>query len=89
MRSARFVVRGRVQGVGFRWFVQRAARDHSITGWVSNRPDGTVEVVASGSPEGMAFLETALKVGSRGSNVTSVESTAVEESITAEAFEIR
>ena len=42
------VVRGRVQGVGFRWFVREAARALGLAGWVRNRPDGSVEVAAEG-----------------------------------------
>ena len=42
------VVRGRVQGVGFRWFVKEVARGLDLAGWVKNRADGGVEVVAEG-----------------------------------------
>jgi len=42
------VIRGHVQGVGFRWFVERAARLHGLSGWVRNNPDGTVECEAEG-----------------------------------------
>jgi len=44
-------VRGQVQGVGFRWFVQREAARLGLDGWVANQPDGSVEVVAEG-PDG-------------------------------------
>ncbi len=46
----RIVVRGRVQGVGFRWWTRSVAARISITGWVANRADGTVEIFAEGEP---------------------------------------
>lgn len=51
MRS--FRIRGRVQGVGFRWYVREAAVRSGITGWVRNEPDGSVSVEAEGSPEAL------------------------------------
>ena len=45
------VVRGRVQGVYFRATAQREARQHGLSGWVKNRPDGSVEVVAEGEED--------------------------------------
>ena len=48
-KAFRVTVRGRVQGVGFRWWVCSAAERHSITGWVENRPDGSVEIYAEGA----------------------------------------
>ncbi len=45
----RYLVTGRVQGVGFRWFVEREARLIGVGGWVRNRDDGAVEVLASGT----------------------------------------
>ena len=50
-QARRFVIRGRVQGVGFRWFVEREAHILGITGWVRNNDDGSVEVLAVGAPE--------------------------------------
>jgi acylphosphatase len=46
-------VSGTVQGVGFRWFVREKARRWGLTGWVQNRPDGTVELAASGAQESL------------------------------------
>jgi acylphosphatase len=48
MNARRYIVRGRVQGVGFRWFVDFEARQLGLAGWVRNKPDGTVEVLAMG-----------------------------------------
>jgi acylphosphatase len=67
-----FLVKGRVQGVGFRWFVQQEASEIGLRGWVRNTDDGHVEVVASGNPEQIAELKTALRKGSRGSRVDAI-----------------
>jgi acylphosphatase len=67
-----YLIKGRVQGVGFRWFVHREAAALGLNGWVRNTEDGHVEVVASGDDEGLAELEAALNRGSRGSRVDAV-----------------
>ena len=67
-----YLVKGRVQGVGFRWFVQREAAELGLRGWVRNTDAGHVEVVASGNSEVLAELRAALKNGSRGSRVDAV-----------------
>jgi acylphosphatase len=67
-----YLVKGRVQGVGFRWFVQREASEIGLKGWVRNTVEGHVEVVAAGSPEDLAELKEALRKGSRGSRVDAV-----------------
>ena len=67
-----YLVKGRVQGVGFRWFVHREAAALSLNGWVRNTEDGHVEVVAAGEPEVLSDLEKALHQGSRGSRVDSI-----------------
>jgi acylphosphatase len=64
-----FLIRGRVQGVGFRWFVHREASELDLSGWVRNTEDGDVEVVASGSVEDLAELRSSLRRGPRGSRV--------------------
>ena len=64
-----YQVEGRVQGVGFRWFVQREAAEIGLRGWVRNTTDGHVEAVAAGSPEQIEDIENALRKGSRGSRV--------------------
>ena len=66
-------VRGRVQGVGFRWFVEREAQTLGIAGWVRNRSDGTVEVLAQGSREQLFALRSKLQQGPRASRVDDVE----------------
>lgn len=67
------LVRGRVQGVGFRWFVRQAARDLGLAGWVRNRPDGTVEVAAAGEPQALERLRETLREGPEGASVSAVD----------------
>ena len=67
-----FLVQGRVQGVGFRWFVHREASELALRGWVRNTEDGDVEVVASGAGEDLAELRGSLRRGPRGSRVDRV-----------------
>jgi len=83
-------VRGRVQGVGFRWFVHREAAEIGLRGWVRNTTDGQVEIVAAGTPEQLAELKIAIKKGSRGSRVDAVIEHELAESEAAAlgAFEI-
>ena len=68
-----YLVKGRVQGVGFRWFVHREAAEIGLRGWVRNVDAGHVEVVAAGQPDQMLELEAALRQGSRGSRVDALE----------------
>jgi acylphosphatase len=67
------IVRGRVQGVGYRWFVQREASRLRLDGWVSNRSDGGVEVVAEGAPDDLELLVATLREGPSGAEVRDVE----------------
>jgi acylphosphatase len=67
-----FLVRGRVQGVGFRWYVHREAAELGLRGWVRNTDAGEVEAVAAGDPEDLAELRHAIRKGSRGSRVDKV-----------------
>jgi acylphosphatase len=64
-----FLIQGRVQGVGFRWFVHREASDLDLRGWVRNTEEGEVEVLASGAEEDLAELRASLRRGPRGSRV--------------------
>ena len=68
-----FVVRGRVQGVGFRWWTRRRASDLGLWGTVRNRPDGTVEVHAAGELETLEAFAAELEVGPLGARVERVE----------------
>ena len=66
------VVRGVVQGVGFRWFVQRVATDRGLDGWVRNRADGTVEIAAEGPADAVEALLKAVADGPDGASVSDV-----------------
>ena len=70
MIARRAVVSGSVQGVGFRFFAERAAREAGVTGWVRNRPDGTVETVVEGEETAVARYLERLRRGPGGSRVT-------------------
>jgi acylphosphatase len=67
-----FLVKGRVQGVGFRWFVHREAAELGLRGWVRNTDQGHVEIVAAGEPELLEELKIAVRKGSRGSRVDAI-----------------
>ena len=62
----RFVVTGRVQGVGFRWFAQRWAERLGLRGWVRNREDGAVASEAEGRPQAVAEFALRLRAGPAG-----------------------
>jgi len=72
MESIHLEISGRVQGVGFRWFVVDKARRLQLSGWVKNRPDGNVEIAASGKSEALAQLESAVSSGPPGAQVKKV-----------------
>lgn len=76
MESIHLEVQGRVQGVGFRWFVVEKAQQLKLAGWVRNRPDGNVEVAAAGPAEALARLESAVRAGPRGARVDEVKALA-------------
>ncbi len=71
--ARRYVVRGRVQGVGFRYFVEHTANAIGVEGWVRNLDDGSVEVYAHGTPEQMAEFEGHLWKGPRWAEVRGVD----------------
>jgi acylphosphatase len=67
------VVRGRVQGVGFRMFVESRARMRGVAGWVRNCWDGTVEAVFEGEPDPVDAVVAACEDGPRGADVSAVD----------------
>ncbi len=67
------IVDGRVQGVGFRYFVKNAAEELGLTGWVRNKMDGRVEVLAEGPRADLEMLLDALRHGPRSSYVSEVK----------------
>lgn len=68
----RFRVTGRVQGVGFRWFVREQARTLDVAGWVRNDPDGSVVLEVSGPEPAVQALRDAVSIGPAGAHVTAV-----------------
>jgi acylphosphatase len=80
---------GRVQGVGFRYFVWHEADALGVHGWVRNRADGTVEVLARGTKEKLDRLHDRIQEGPRWSRVVSVSVTDELDEDASQAFEIR
>lgn len=72
MKTHRAVIKGRVQGVGFRFFAERAARELGLRGWVRNLPDGSVETVAEGDGEAVALYLARLREGPGASRVEAI-----------------
>lgn len=89
MQARRWLIRGRVQGVGFRRFVQREAAELCLNGWVRNLDDGRVEAFAQGAAEALDALQGRLWQGPRWGEVRDVE--VLEEAPVArqKAFQIR
>ena len=76
MRVARrYIISGRVQGVGFRFFTEAAAMREGIDGWVRNLPDGRVEVAAEGDADAMDRFERSVRHGPTGARVDDVDVT--------------
>lgn len=73
METIHITVHGRVQGVGFRWYTVQTANRLGVTGWVRNKPDGTVEVEATASKPTLDTFTHALRDGPTMSRVTQVQ----------------
>jgi acylphosphatase len=69
-----YLISGRVQGVGFRYFAERAAREAGVTGWVRNIADGRVEVHADGTRAQIERFEASLRRGPSRSEIRGFES---------------
>lgn len=74
--------------MGFRWFVQREAEALGLAGWVRNTPEGSVEVLASGSEQQLAALAAKLRQGPRAARVESMEESAAEAPANLKTFHI-
>lgn len=72
MQTKQLIVTGRVQGVGFRNFIEFKARQFTINGWVRNRRDGSVEAMIQGTPENIAAMISSAHHGPPQASVTSV-----------------
>lgn len=79
----RFLVSGRVQGVGYRWFAARTARALGLSGFARNLADGRVEIEAHGSAEALEHLARDLAVGPAGASVSGIEATDASEEVAA------
>jgi acylphosphatase len=84
-----FLIQGRVQGVGFRWYVHREAAELGLRGWVRNTEEGEVEVVAAGTAEDLAELRASLRRGPRGSRVDHLVEHTLDESEAADLSSFR
>jgi acylphosphatase len=71
--ARQFRISGRVQGVGYRFFAEEAARREGLSGWVRNCEDGSVEALAEGDADAVLRFERALRMGPVGSRVDEVE----------------
>jgi acylphosphatase len=91
MTPVRFLVSGHVQGVGFRWFVARHARQLGLAGYARNLGDGRVEVVVAGEIEPVAQLEALLRRGPAHAQVETVDRAepAEDPSVPQRSFDIR
>jgi acylphosphatase len=88
--TARFLVSGLVQGVGYRAFARRTALDLGLVGYAKNLPDGRVETVVTGPPDAIAEYTVALSRGPSFSQVTSVDRTEISDQLTSfKQFEIK
>jgi acylphosphatase len=67
------VIRGRVQGVGYRMWTEDEARERSLAGWVRNRRDGAVEAVFAGAPDAVAAMVEACRRGPPGARVDEID----------------
>jgi len=79
-------VRGRVQGVGFRMFVEDAAALHGIEGWVRNRRDGSVEAVFAGAPEAVTAVVDTCRRGPRGAWVQALDESEGSDALLAQRY---
>ena len=73
LKGLHLIISGVVQGVGFRWFVERAATSFGLTGWVKNLYDGTVETCAEGDESALKGFLDEIKIGPRSGRVAGVK----------------
>lgn len=88
MEARKLIISGAVQGVGFRFFAQRAAAKHQVIGYVRNLPDGRVESWAQGSARDIEAFKTDLTTGPAYSNVEQIEEIVVEPTSIYSSFRI-
>ena len=83
------MITGRVQGVGFRYFIQRVATQYGIDGWVRNTPEGRVEIEAEGDDGAMRQFEHHVSAGPAGARVDQVDTTELAVGPVRSGFSIR
>ncbi|WP_144796314.1 acylphosphatase [Microbacterium paludicola] len=88
MRSVRVIVRGRVQGVGFRWFVRESANAHAVTGWARNLRDGDVEAELHGTIGAVESVIDTMRTGPASARVDEIIVSAADP-VAPAGFEIR
>lgn len=85
----RWILSGRVQGVGFRWFTREAARELGLRGSVRNRADGTVEIEVVGPEDAVEVFRSRVRAGPRGGRVEGFEESELPEDREPGPFEVR
>lgn len=88
LKQVRVIISGRVQGVGFRWWVQKQAQNLKLSGWIKNLDDGRVELVMQGKKNNLNLLLESIKHGPRFSEVEEVNVSWEEEKNEFEGFKI-
>ncbi len=88
LQTRHYVISGRVQGVGFRWFVEREAAQTGITGWVRNCDNGDVEVMATGTADQHRSLRQKLQQGPRAARVDHVSESSAD-LLEASSFQVK
>ena len=86
--ARKFLIRGDVQGVGYRFFAQRAAARHQVVGYVRNLPDGSVESLAEGTPASVEAFKHDLATGPQWAAVTHIEEIVLDPSSLYSSFRI-
>jgi acylphosphatase len=86
--ARKFLIRGEVQGVGYRFFAQRAAAQHQVVGYVRNMPDGSVESLAEGDASNVEAFKHELATGPQWAAVTQIEEIVLEPSNLFSSFRI-
>lgn len=85
----KYLISGKVQGVGYRYFASRVARELKLVGWVRNLPDGRVEAMASGPVAKLKRFDSELRIGPPRAEVTAVQIEEAPADATLEGFHIR
>ena len=87
--AVRLLIRGRVQGVGYRWWARGEARRLGLDGWVRNLADGSVELLAAGPPAAVAELEDVCRRGPPSARVSGIERSRADADAVAPGFDAR